>query len=712
LYFQISTMMNIQVDLLQTPIEFLKGVGPKRADVLRKEFNIFTFEDLLLYYPYRHIDKSKIYKIADIQSEGAYIQLKGNIVHCELVGQQRGKRLVAQFTDDTGSIELVWFNGIKWVQDLLKENREFIVFGKPTQFNRHWNITHPELIDPKNQPQSLVPTHFQPLYNTSDKAKRAGMDSKAISKLVMSLLPQVKDVIRERLSEDVLQHLKLMPLKDALCNIHYPTDMQALSNAQLRLKFDELFFTQLKLLKLKLLTSQKYKGHVFSVVGDYFNTFYKNYLPFPLTGAQKRVIKEIRADMGSGRQMNRLLQGDVGSGKTITALLLMLIAKDNGFQSCLMAPTEILATQHYETVKRMLAPMDMRVEFLSGSTKTAKRREIHEGLRNGEVDILIGTHALIEDEVQFKNLGFVVIDEQHRFGVEQRAKLWKKNLIPPHILVMTATPIPRTLAMTLYGDLDLSVIDELPKGRKPIITAHYFEKDRLRLNGFLKKEIAKGRQVFVVYPLIKESEKMDLQDLMAGYEAMSQAFPLPEYALGIVHGKMKPEEKDFEMQRFIKNETQILLSTTVIEVGIDVPNATVMVVENAERFGLSQLHQLRGRVGRGGEQSYCILMSGNKLTTESKQRLDAMVSTNDGFEIANIDLKLRGPGDLQGTQQSGILDFKLADLIRDEKLVVYTRNLAMSLLDNDPDLSKPQNAPIARHLAELMRKNVFWGMIS
>ena len=704
--------MNTQVDLLQTPIEFLKGVGPKRADVLRKEFEIFTFEDLLLYYPYRHIDKSKIYKIADIQSEGAYIQLKGKIVHCELVGQQRGKRLVAQFVDETGSIELVWFNGIRWVQDMLKENREFIVFGKPTQFNRHWNITHPELIDPKNQPQSLVPTNFQPLYNTSDKAKRAGLDSKAISKLVMALLPQVKDVIRERLSEDILQHLKLMPLKEALCNIHYPADMQVLSQAQLRLKFDELFFTQLKLLKLKLLTSQKYKGHVFSVVGDYFNTFYKNYLPFPLTNAQKRVIKEIRADMGSGRQMNRLLQGDVGSGKTITALLLMLIAKDNGFQSCLMAPTEILATQHYETVKRMLAPMDMRVEFLSGSTKTAKRREIHEGLRNGEVDILIGTHALIEDEVQFKNLGFVVIDEQHRFGVEQRAKLWKKNIVPPHILVMTATPIPRTLAMTLYGDLDLSVIDELPKGRKPIITAHYFEKDRLRLNGFLKKEIAKGRQVFVVYPLIKESEKMDLQDLMAGYEAMSQAFPLPEYALGIVHGKMKPEEKDFEMQRFIKNETQILLSTTVIEVGIDVPNATVMVVENAERFGLSQLHQLRGRVVRGGEQSYCILMSGNKLTTESKQRLDAMVSTNDGFEIANIDLKLRGPGDLQGTQQSGILDFKLADLIRDEKLVVYTRNLAMSLLDNDPDLSKPQNAPIARHLAELMRKNVFWGMIS
>ena len=712
MYFQNRNAMMTQVDLLQTPIEFLKGVGPKRADILRKEFEIFTFEDLLLYYPYRHIDKSKIYHIADIQSEGAYIQLKGKIVSCELVGQQRGKRLVAQFMDETGTIELVWFNGIKWVQDMLKENREFIVFGKPTLFNHHWNITHPELIDPKTQPQSLVPTNFQPLYNTSDKAKRAGLESKAISKMVMSLLPQVKDVIGERLSEDILGHLKLMSLKKALCNIHYPADMQALSQAQLRLKFDELFFTQLKLLKLKLLNSQKYKGHVFSVVGDYFNTFYKNYLPFPLTNAQKRVIKEIRADMGSGRQMNRLLQGDVGSGKTITALMLMLIAKDNGFQSCLMAPTEILATQHFETIKRYLSSMNMRVEFLSGSTKAAKRRELHEALRSGEIDILIGTHALIEDEVQFKNLGFVVIDEQHRFGVEQRAKLWKKNTIPPHVLVMTATPIPRTLAMTLYGDLDLSVIDELPKGRKPIITAHYFEKDRLRLNGFLKKEIAKGRQIFVVYPLIQESEKVDLQDLMAGYEAMSQSFPLPQYALGIVHGKMKPEEKDFEMQRFIKNQTQILLSTTVIEVGIDVPNATVMVVENAERFGLSQLHQLRGRVGRGGEQSYCILMSGNKLTTESKQRLDAMVSTNDGFEIANIDLKLRGPGDLQGTQQSGILDFKIADLVKDEKLVVYTRNLAMSLLDNDPELSKPQNAPIARYLAELMRRNVYWGMIS
>ncbi|MCQ2270692.1 MAG: ATP-dependent DNA helicase RecG [Bacteroidales bacterium] len=704
--------MITQVDLLETPIEFLKGVGPKKADILRKEFNIFTFDDLLNYYPYRHIDKSKVYHIADIQSEGAYIQLKGRVVSSEIMGQQRGKRLVCKLVDETGSIDLVWFNGIKWVEEMLRENRDFIVFGKPTLFNNRWNITHPELIDPKNQPVSAVPMSFQPLYNTSDKAKRAGLDSKAISKLVMTLLPQVREVIQERLSNDIRQNLKLMSLKDALCNIHYPEDMQALSQAMLRLKFDELFFTQLKMLKLKLVTSKKYKGHVFSVVGETFNTFYHQYLPFPLTNAQKRVIKEIRADMGSGRQMNRLLQGDVGSGKTITALLLMLIAKDNGFQSCLMAPTEILATQHYENIKRQLAPMNVRVEFLSGSTKMAKRREIHEGLQNGDVDIIIGTHALIEDEVRFKNLGFVVIDEQHRFGVEQRAKLWRKNTIPPHILVMTATPIPRTLAMTLYGDLDLSVIDELPKGRKPIITAHYFEKDRLRLNGFLQREIAKGRQVFVVYPLIKESEKMDLQDLMAGYDAMSRAFPLPQYALGIVHGKMKPEEKEFEMQRFIKNGTQILLSTTVIEVGIDVPNATVMVVENAERFGLSQLHQLRGRVGRGGEQSYCILMSGNKLTTESKQRLDAMVATTDGFEIANFDLKLRGPGDLQGTQQSGILDFKIADLIKDEKMVAYTRNLAKALLEKDPDLSQPENASMARHLAKLMRKNVYWGMIS
>lgn len=704
--------MMTSVDLLDTPIEYLKGVGPKRADVLRKEFNIFTFADLLCYYPYRHIDKSKIYRIADINAEGSYIQLKGKIISSEIVGQQRARRLVCRFADETGTIELVWFNGIKWVQEMLQEAREYIVFGKPTLFNRAWNITHPELIDPRMQSASEVPVHFQPLYNTSEKAKRAGLDSKAMSKLVMALLPQVKNIIQERLTPDILQQLKLMPLNEALCNVHFPASMQALSNAMLRLKFDELFFTQLKLLKLKLLNNRKYKGYVFSRVGEAFNTFYRQYLSFPLTGAQKRVIKEIRADLGSGRQMNRLLQGDVGSGKTITALLLMLIAKDNDFQSCLMVPTEILATQHYENLKRQLEHMDVRVEFLSGSTKASQRRQIHEDLQNGSIDILIGTHALIEDEVQFKNLGFVVIDEQHRFGVEQRAKLWRKNTTPPHVLVMTATPIPRTLAMTLYGDLDVSVIDELPKGRKPIITAHYYERDRMRLNGFLKREIEKGRQVFVVYPLIKESEKMDLQNLMDGYEGMSCDFPLPKYALSMVHGKMKAEEKDYEMQRFIRKETQILLSTTVIEVGIDVPNASVMVIENSERFGLSQLHQLRGRVGRGGEQSYCILMSGDKLSNEGKQRLDAMVATNDGFEIANFDLKLRGPGDLQGTQQSGVLDLKIADLVKDEKLVAYTRNLAKQVLDTDPDLTNPKNAAIARYLNELMKKNVYWGMIS
>jgi ATP-dependent DNA helicase RecG len=503
-----------------------------------------------------------------------------------------------------------------------------------------------------------------------------------------------------------------MPLKDALCQIHYPASNQDLSRASLRLKFDELFFTQLKMLLLKQINTKRIKGHVFSQVGDYFNTFYKNHLPFELTNAQKRVIKEIRADLGSGHQMNRLLQGDVGSGKTIIALFIMLIAKDNQYQSCLMAPTEILATQHFEKISKQLAPLGLRVEFLSGSTKAAKRRQILEGLQNGDVDILIGTHALIEDNVQFKNLGLVVIDEQHRFGVEQRAKLWRKSTVPPHVLVMTATPIPRTLAMTLYGDLDISVIDELPQGRKPIITKHLYEKDRLRLFGFMQRQIAEGRQVFVVYPLIQESEKMDLLDLMAGYEAMERAFPPPKYAIGVVHGKMKAEDKDFEMQRFVKKQSQILLSTTVIEVGIDVPNATVMVIENAERFGLSQLHQLRGRVGRGGNQSYCILMSKYELSTDGRKRLKAMVDTNDGFEIANIDLQLRGPGDIQGTQQSGMLDFKIADIVKDEKLVAYTRNLAMQVLDNDPELRRPEHIRLAKTVAKLMQRETNWSIIS
>ena len=699
-------------DILDTPIEYLKGVGPKRAEVFRKEFNIFTFRDLLHYYPYRHVDKSHIHHVSDIVEDGSYIQLRGRITGAQVMGQQRSKRLVAQFSDETGHIELVWFNGIKWVQDLLAQKQEFIIFGKPTLFNGRWNMTHPEMLDPQAKSDSPVPMGFLPLYNTTELAKKKTLDSKAVAKLTANLIPVVKDVIPELLPDEMLRNLNLMPLKEALCNIHYPENNQQLSRAVLRLKFDELFFLQLKMLMLKQINTKRIPGHRFEKVGHYFSTFYKEHLPFELTNAQKRVIREIRADVGSGRQMNRLLQGDVGSGKTIIALFTMLIAKDNGFQACLMAPTEILATQHFDKISKQLAPLGLRVEFLSGSTKTAKRRQILEGLQSGDVDILIGTHALIEDPVVFQNLGLVVIDEQHRFGVEQRARLWRKNAVPPHVLVMTATPIPRTLAMTLYGDLDVSVIDELPQGRKPIITRHLYEKDRLKLFGFMRKQIAEGRQVFVVYPLIRESEKSDLLDLMAGYEAIERDFPPPQYGIGVVHGKMKPEDKDFEMQRFAKNQSQILLSTTVIEVGIDIPNATVMVIENAERFGLSQLHQLRGRVGRGGNQSYCILMSKYELTSDGRKRLNAMVSTNDGFEIANIDLQLRGPGDIQGTQQSGMLDFKIADLAKDEKLVSYTRNLAIQILDDDPDLQKPEHHRLKAKVDELIRSEVNWSVIS
>ena len=701
-------------DYLKTPIEFLKGVGQKRAEVLKREFNIATYNDLLFYFPYRHIDKSTIYKIKEILTEGNLMQFRGNIVGYQILGQQRNRRLSAQFTDGTGSIELVWFNGINWIEKVLQEqHKDIIIFGKPTQFNGRWNITHPEIIDPNARNDSPVPQLFYPLYNTSERAKKSGLDSKGVAKLVVALLTQLRQMmVPDHLSKEIIEQHQLISLKEALFNIHFPASQEKLAQATLRLKFDELFFTQLKLLKLKLLTERKFRGHIFAHIGDNFNYFYHNQLKFDLTGAQKRVIKEIRADLNSGRQMNRLLQGDVGSGKTITALLVMLIAIDNGFQACLMAPTEILATQHYENISRQLEGMNVKVALLTGSTKTAERKEIHAGLLDGSIHILIGTHALIEDDVVFQNLGLAVIDEQHRFGVEQRAKLWKKNTTPPHILVMTATPIPRTLAMTVYGDLDVSVIDELPNGRRPIVTRHYYESDRNAVLGFMKQQIDAGRQVFVVYPLIEESEKMDLLNLTAGFEAMSRAFPLPRYAVGIVHGRMKPEVKEFEMQRFSKGETNILVSTTVIEVGIDIPNATMMVIENAERFGLSQLHQLRGRVGRGGEQSYCFLMSGNKLSTEGRQRLNAMVSTTDGFEIANFDLKLRGPGDLQGTQQSGILDFKIADIVKDEKLMAYTRNLAKQLLESDPNLSKPENQSISEHLQLLMKREKFLGMIS
>ena len=681
-----TLLQQSNADILQTPIEFLKGVGEKRGAVLRKEFNIQNFNDLLYYFPYRHIDKSHVYHVSDIVNDGGYILLRGKIQNVRIVGQMRAQRLTAIFSDETGSIELVWFNGIRWVQDVLKSRTEFVIFGKPTLFNGRWNITHPELIDPAQQQNSPVSLRFQPLYNTSDTAKKKSLDSKAVSKLTANLLAQVKDVIPETMPREMVEELHLMSLRDALVNIHYPEDSQKLSQATLRLKFDELFFTQLKLLKLKLINNKKFQGHLFQQVGHYFNTFYKECLPFDLTNAQKRVLREIRGDVGSGRQMNRLLQGDVGSGKTIIALFSMLLAKDNGFQACLMAPTEILATQHYEKISKQLEPLGMQVEFLSGSTKTAKRRQILTDLQNGQVDILIGTHALIEDNVVFNKLGIVVIDEQHRFGVEQRAKLWRKSgSIPPHILVMTATPIPRTLAMTLYGDLDVSVIDELPAGRKPIVTQHFYEKDRLKLFGFMKKQIAEGRQVYVVYPLIQESEALDLLDLQAGYEAIERSFPPPTYSIGVVHGKMKAEEKDYIMDHFKKNHIQILLSTTVIEVGIDVPNATVMD---------------------------CILMSKYELSTEGRKRLNAMVETNDGFEIANFDLQLRGPGDLQGTRQSGMLDFKIADLTKDEKLVAYTRNFAQQILDKDPDLSLPEHKRLAETLDKLMQRDTNWSVIS
>ncbi|MDY6326696.1 MAG: ATP-dependent DNA helicase RecG [Bacteroidales bacterium] len=705
-------MNNESVDYLGTPIEFLKGVGDKRGAVLRKEFGINTFRDLLYYFPYRHIDKSHVYKVSDIVSDGGYILLRGTIGNLRFAGQNRARRLTATFSDDTGTLDLVWFNGLKWVEDTLRSRHEFVIFGKPTLFNNRWNMTHPELIDPSQQQDSPVSLRFQPLYNTSETAKKKSLDSKAVSRLMVNLLTAVKDNIPETLPLEMVKDLNLLPLREALVNIHFPEDNLKLSKANLRLKFDELFFTQMRLLKMKLINTNKFKGHVFAHVGDKFNRFYRECLPFDLTGAQKRVLREIRADVGGGRQMNRLLQGDVGSGKTVIALFSMLLANDNGFQACMMAPTEILATQHFEKISRQLAPLNLRVEFLSGSTKATARKKILAALKDGEIDILIGTHALIEDPVVFKNLGLVVIDEQHRFGVEQRAKLWRKSSTPPHILVMTATPIPRTLAMTLYGDLDVSVIDELPKGRKPIITRHFYEKDRLKVLGFMKQQIDLGRQIYVVYPLIQESESLDLLDLQAGFDAITQSFPSPAYSVAMVHGKQKNEDKDFTMSRFKNGEIQILLSTTVIEVGIDVPNASVMVIENAERFGLSQLHQLRGRVGRGAEQSYCILMSKYEISTEGRKRLDAMVETNDGFEIANFDLRLRGPGDLQGTRQSGMLDFKIADLAKDEKLVVYTRNLAQQILEKDPGLSLPEHRRIAETLAKQMQKDTDWSVIS
>ncbi len=696
-------------DLSLRDIKYLQGVGPQRAAVLEKELNIRSFKDLLYYFPYKYVDRSRLYYIHEIDGNMPYIQLRGQILSFETFGEGRQRRLVGHFSDGTGVVDLVWFQGLKFVEGKYKAHVPYIVFGKPTVFNGRINIAHPD-IDPADE-LVLSNMGLQPYYNTTEKMKRSNLNSHAVEKLMKNLFAALqREVIEETLSPQLIEQHRLMPLSDALHNIHFPQNPDLLRRAQYRLKFEELFYVQLNILRYTLERRNKFRGLVFGTVGEIFHTFYEQNLPFQLTGAQKRVIKEMRRDMKSGRQMNRLLQGDVGSGKTLVALMTMLIALDNGYQACMMAPTEILANQHYETITRFLAGMPVRVELLTGNVKGKKRETILRDLITGEVQILIGTHAVIEDTVNFSSLGLVVIDEQHRFGVAQRAKLWKKNTCPPHVLVMTATPIPRTLAMTLYGDLDVSVIDELPPGRKPIQTIHQFDNRRALLYAFIRKQLQEGRQAYIVYPLIQESEKMDIKNLEDGYLHVCEAFP--EYKVSKVHGKMKAAEKDAEMQRFVENETQILVATTVIEVGVNVPNASVMVIENAERFGLSQLHQLRGRVGRGADQSYCILVTGYKLTEDTRKRIQIMVDTNDGFEIAEADLKLRGPGDLEGTQQSGVaFDLKIADIARDGQLLQYVREIAEHLLEADPQGTRPENAVVWQQLKELRKKNVNWAVI-
>ena len=696
-------------EFLNTPIEFLKGVGPNRAELLKKEAGIFTFNDLLHYFPFRYVDRSQYHTVAELPQLDGYAQLKGKIVHVSerLIGKQN--RLIAKFQDHTGIIELVWFQGAKWIKPLLKPDVEFQVYGKAKLFGSSFNIPHPEIVEFE---KVKFEKGLQAVYSSSEKLGMNGLSSKGIEKIITALVSQLQGKIAETLPLSIVQDLHLISAENAFIQIHCPIDEANANKARIRLKFEELFFLQLEMLMRKLISIRKTGGHVFTEVGLPFTDFYENYLPFTLTNAQKRVLKEIRKDFLTGHHMNRLLQGDVGSGKTLVALLTMLIGIGNGFQAALMAPTEILASQHFVTLVDLLKQMDIKIELLTGSVGKKDRRRIHEGLENGEINILVGTHALLEDVVQFKNLGVVVIDEQHRFGVAQRARMWKKNTIPPHVLIMTATPIPRTLAMTFYGDLDVSVIDELPPGRKSIETSHRFESNRLTVFGFMKSEIAKGRQIYVVYPLIKESETLDYNNLMDGYEAISRSFPLPEYRVSIVHGKMKPADKAFEMQRFVKGETQIMVATTVIEVGVNVPNASVMIIESSERFGLSQLHQLRGRVGRGAEQSFCILMTGIKLSRESKKRVATMVRTNDGFEIAEVDLELRGPGDIMGTQQSGELDLKIADLSKDGQIVVLARDNARKILEEDPLLEKPDYALIREKLRKIMMSKPNWSSIS
>ncbi len=686
---------------LETPLAYLKGVGPKRAELLQKELGFFTYEQLLHHYPFRYIDRTRFYKIRELNPDMPLVQVIGKVVSKDTIGEKQKKRIVIKFEDETGRMELVWFQSLKWVEENIYRGNTYIAFGKPNFFNGSFSISHPDLENyPRQQTGVAGNITLQPIYSSTEKLKKAFLDSKGIQKLIYQVLELHVNEVRETLPKYILEKYKLIGKKEALISIHFPANTNMLQQAERRLKFEELFFIQLQLLHNKHLRSLKFKGALFDNVGERINKFYNEIIPFDLTNAQKRVIKEIRIDTQRGTQMNRLVQGDVGSGKTVVALMSMLLANDNGYQACMMAPTEILARQHYESLVGMLKGELANVAILTGTTTKKQRAVLHAQLENGEIDILVGTHALIEDKVKFKNLGLVVIDEQHRFGVEQRAKLWRKNSIPPHILVMTATPIPRTLAMTLYGDLDVSVIDELPAGRKPIETKHLLESQRMRMFGFMKQEIAKGRQVYVVYPLIKESEKLDLLHLEAGIEQLSYQFPLPQYQISIVHGKLNNVDKQFEMQRFIEGKTQIMVATTVIEVGVNVPNASVMVIENAERFGLSQLHQLRGRVGRGAEQSFCILMSGNKLNPTSKKRLETMVRTNNGFEISEIDLELRGPGDITGTQQSGTVELKVADLVKDQVILKEARNTVIDIFDQDPNLENPDNSLLRSFLTK------------
>ena len=696
--------------VLSTPIEYLKGVGPVRADLFKKELRIFTYEDLLMHFPFRYIDRSNIHLINNIDENMPYIQFKGKIIRIQEKGLRKSKRLIAHLRDSSGDIELIWFKSVKWIKSSINLDKEYLVFGKPTFYSGKASLVHPEL-DVLDD-ESIDSRGLHGVYSTTEKLINKGLNSRAISRLIKNLIPHLENNIDESLSQEILDKYKLPNKKEALTNIHLSKDLKELERSQKRLKFEELFFLQLHLVKIKMIRNNKYIGYSLSQLGDNFHNYYKNHLKFELTNAQKRVIKEIRIDVKNNKQMNRLLQGDVGSGKTIVALLSMLMAIDNGFQACIMAPTEILAQQHFTTISKELAEMDINVNILTGSKKTKARRELLEELENGKIQLLIGTHALLEDKVKFHNLGFVVIDEQHRFGVAQRAKLWKKNKFPPHVLVMTATPIPRTLSMTLYGDLDVSVIDELPPGRKVIKTLWRSDSSRLKILRFMREQIKVGRQIYVVFPLIDESAKLDYKNLIEGYDSIVREFPLPEFQVSVVHGQMKSEDKEYEMKRFVEGITDIMVATTVIEVGVNVPNASAMIIESSERFGLSQLHQLRGRVGRGSNQSYCILMSGNKLSNDAKTRLKTLVDTNDGFEIAEVDLKLRGPGDMMGTKQSGILDFKIADIIKDNKILLYARKEVDQLLLDDFELSKSENINIARFYRPYARERMGWSRIS